>query len=57
LFYKLSKKGSEVNKRKEEISGVEQAQRLANVDSFFFYLFPFMFFVFNIIYWPYWTFG
>ena len=47
-------KGSEVNKRKEEISSVEHAQRLAKVDSVFFYTFPLMFLAFNIIYWPYW---
>jgi hypothetical protein len=47
--------GSELNKRKEEIAALDQQQRLAKVDSIFSYAFPFMFFVFNIVYWPYWT--
>jgi len=49
--------GSDLNKRKDEISEIDQKQRLAKVDVIFLYTFPLMFLAFNIIYWPYWTSG
>ena len=46
--------GSESNKRKEEIASLDQGLRVARVDSLFSVLFPLMFLIFNIVYWPYW---
>ena len=42
--------GSELNKRKEEIAGLDQGQRLAKVDTIFLYVFPLTFLAFNIVY-------
>jgi len=47
--------GSELNKRKDEISGIEQSQRLAKTDTIFMYVFPVTFIVFNVFYWPFWA--
>ena len=47
--------GSELNKRNEEIAGLDQTQRLVKVDFYFRILFPGMFLLFNLGYWPYWT--
>ncbi|XP_040573179.1 glycine receptor subunit alpha-4 [Lepeophtheirus salmonis] len=49
-FYKVS----EQTKRKEEIEELDHTEKLAKVDSILLYVFPFMFLVFNIIYWPFW---
>ena len=47
--------GSELNKRKEEIAGLDQGQKLAKVDTIFLYVFPITFVAFNIVYWPFWS--
>ena len=44
-----------VKQRQEEISKIDQRQRLADVDTVFLYIFPLTFFIFNILYWSFWT--
>ena len=46
--------GSELNKRKEEIAGIDQKQKLDKVDVAFRIFFPSLFLAFNLVYWPYW---
>ena len=46
--------GSEVNKRASEIVSIDQAQLIIKVDTVFFYTFPGLFLVFNVIYWIFW---
>ncbi len=41
--------------RKEELQSLNQSEMLANVDMCFLYAFPILFFVFNVVYWLYWT--
>ena len=47
--------GSDSNKRKDEIAGLDQGQKLAKVDTMFLYVFPITFAAFNIVYWPFWS--
>ena len=46
--------GSEINKRNSEIGFIDQAQLIIRVDTVFFYGFPCLFLIFNIIYWIFW---
>ena len=46
---------SEVVRKQEELAALDQSELLERIDSFLLIFFPLAFFVFNIIYWPYWT--
>lgn len=46
---------SEIVKKREEMAGLDQSELLARIDTMLLYSFPCMFFMFNVIYWPYWT--
>ncbi|XP_023338671.1 acetylcholine-gated chloride channel subunit acc-2 [Eurytemora carolleeae] len=45
----------DVKKRLEELEEIEGWRKMAAIDSIFLYLFPLLFFVFNVFYWPFWT--
>ena len=46
---------SEETKRKEEFEKLDEMELLCRIDNFLLLAFPLAFFIFNLIYWPYWT--
>jgi len=45
----------DVKKRLEELDEISGWRKMAAIDSVFLYLFPLLFFAFNLFYWPFWT--